>query len=560
MNVIEALVVTLNLDAKGYTSGSDKARKSLKDTGDEAARVAKDMEARGAQAAQFFAKVRNEALSMLAVFTAGMGIKSFTENTITSASNLGRLSDNLEMSTELLTAYQRAAERAGGTVEGMTAQIKESQQEVANYKAGFAPSAAMKEFFNQGGTEKDLKNGTTYLMARSKIIADLYKKNPGTGAFFAGKMGISEDTFNPLKQGPEAFLALVEAQKKHSALSRQDAAELQKLHNEYLDFRDTVKDVATSILVKLAPTLEKLLDQFNRLALWIEAHKEDLKQWLEKSIPLIERFIASFKNGDFDPIIDGIKGVGNALLFVVKTLGQAIDLWNKWNNKKDRPPAKGVSSGWWGRFGKKEDMDAADDRDGIKRAPSRMASGKIAYPSNPTSAARLRTKDAKFGLPEGTLYSMWMQESGGGKNMLSPKGAKGHFQFMDATAKQYGLKDPFDFEESSEAAGRMMRDLMKQYGGNLQKSLAAYNGGSGNLAKYGMGGMSQESLNYIAQVTGRMGPRQPAGNTSTSTSEIHIQKIEINTQATDAAGIAQEIKFNLERNLLPTLSYRGGPG
>lgn len=558
MNVIEALVVTLNLDAKGYTAGSKQATKSLKDTGDEAARVAKDMEARGAQAAQFFAKVRNEAISMLAVFTAGMGIKSFTENTVTSASNLGRLSDNLEMSTELLTAYQRAAERAGGTVEGMTAQIKESQQEVANYKAGFAPSAAMKEFFNQGGTEKDLKNGTTYMMARSKIIADLYKKNPGTGAFFAGKMGISEDTFNPLKQGPEAFLALVEAQKKHSHLSRQDAAELQKLNNEYLDFRDTVKDVATSILVKLAPTLEKLLDKFVKLAEWIEAHKDDIKQWLDNAISMIERFIASVEKGDFNPIIDGITGIGNALAFLVKTLGQAIEQWDKWNKK--RAPAKGVTSGWWGRFGTIEDMDAADDRDGIKRAPSRMASGKIAYPSNPTSAARLRAKDARFGLPEGTLYSMWMQESGGGKHMLSPKGAKGHFQFMDATAKAYGLKDPYDFEESSEAAGRMMRDLMKQYGGNLQKSLAAYNGGSGNLAKYGMGGMSQESLNYIAQVTDRMGPRQTAGNTSTSTSEIHIQKIEINTQATDAAGIAQEIKFNLERNLLPTLSYRGGPG
>ncbi|ALS64953.1 hypothetical protein AT395_08135 [Pandoraea apista] len=42
------------------------------------------------------------------------------------------------------------------------------------------------------------------------------------------------------------------------------------------------------------------------------------------------------------------------------------------------------------------------------------------------------------------LVSVWAQESGHGADMLSGAGAKGHFQFTEATAKQYGLDDPND--------------------------------------------------------------------------------------------------------------------
>ena len=54
------------------------------------------------------------------------------------------------------------------------------------------------------------------------------------------------------------------------------------------------------------------------------------------------------------------------------------------------------------------------------------------------SKARFDELESKYGLPSGVLDSMWLQESGRGKNMLSSAGAEGHFQAMPDTAKEWG--------------------------------------------------------------------------------------------------------------------------
>jgi hypothetical protein len=89
--------------------------------------------------------------------------------------------------------------------------------------------------------------------------------------------------------------------------------------------------------------------------------------------------------------------------------------------------------------------------------------------------------ESRFGLAPGTLDSVWNIESGRGKSMLSPAGAKGHFQFMDATARQYGVSDPNDLSQSATGAAKYLHDLMGHYEGDLRKALAAYNWGAGNL-------------------------------------------------------------------------------
>lgn len=115
----------------------------------------------------------------------------------------------------------------------------------------------------------------------------------------------------------------------------------------------------------------------------------------------------------------------------------------------------------------------------------------------------LRDLEKMYKLPAGILDRMWLRESSRGKNMLSPKGAKGHFGFMPATAAQYGIfGKENDFNASSAAAARKMSDLLKEYNGDLVKATAAYNWGDGNLNKYGLGGMHKETRDYVQAVAG----------------------------------------------------------
>lgn len=111
--------------------------------------------------------------------------------------------------------------------------------------------------------------------------------------------------------------------------------------------------------------------------------------------------------------------------------------------------------------------------------------------------------EQKNGLPPGLLDAVWSAESSRGENMQSPKGAQGHFQFMPATAQQYGLTDPNNLQQSATAAARMLSDMMQQTG-SVPGALAAYNWGIGNVQRKGMDAAPSETRNYIQKVTSNM--------------------------------------------------------
>lgn len=68
-------------------------------------------------------------------------------------------------------------------------------------------------------------------------------------------------------------------------------------------------------------------------------------------------------------------------------------------------------------------------------------------------------KAAQYGVPADALRRTAMLESGGNPNAKNPgSSAGGLFQFIDSTAKAYGLRNRFDVNEASDAAARLMRD------------------------------------------------------------------------------------------------------
>lgn len=142
--------------------------------------------------------------------------------------------------------------------------------------------------------------------------------------------------------------------------------------------------------------------------------------------------------------------------------------------------------------------------------------------------------ESLYRLPEGLLKSVAITESGGNQFAMSGAGAKGLFQFMDGTARDMGLRgnDVFDPMKSAEAAARYLNQLLKQNGGDLSKTLASYNWGIGNVQRYGMDLMPQETRNYIPKVMSNM----PGGSAQLS------QETTINIYgANDPASTGREV-------------------
>lgn len=119
--------------------------------------------------------------------------------------------------------------------------------------------------------------------------------------------------------------------------------------------------------------------------------------------------------------------------------------------------------------------------------------------------------ESLYQLPAGLLKSVAITESGGNQFAISGAGAKGLFQFMDGTARDMGLRgnDVFDPEKSAQAAAKYLSQLLRQNGGDLSKALASYNWGIGNVKRYGMGLMPQETRNYIPKVMSNMPTSAP---------------------------------------------------
>ncbi|MGQ0979457.1 tape measure protein [Acinetobacter baumannii] len=92
--------------------------------------------------------------------------------------------------------------------------------------------------------------------------------------------------------------------------------------------------------------------------------------------------------------------------------------------------------------------------------------------------------ESKYNLPAGTLSALHMIESRGNARAYNKTtGATGGFQFLEGTAKQYGVKDRYDLAQSAEGAGKYMSYLLKLFKGDLEKAVRAYHAGEGNVQK-----------------------------------------------------------------------------
>lgn len=106
----------------------------------------------------------------------------------------------------------------------------------------------------------------------------------------------------------------------------------------------------------------------------------------------------------------------------------------------------------------------------------------------------------RYGLDPALLAAMVKVESGFDPRAVSPAGAKGLLQLMDATARALGVQDPFDPAQNLEGGARYFRQLLERFGGDVRLALAAYNAGPGAVQRAGGIPPYPETQRYVELV------------------------------------------------------------
>lgn len=639
MNVVDALVVTLGLDASGFTKGQKDASAALKKTNDDATRTAKEMELRGKQAAQFFGQIKNQVVGLLAVFTAGKGLSSFVSDVVASDAAVGRMAKNIDMSTETLSAWQGVAERAGGSSAGITGSLKAMAQQMAQISITGTPGAQVLQSLAMAGINiSKYFDKATSSSERLLMTSDAFKGMDAARAQALGAgMGFDEGTVNVLMQGRQAVQALLAEQEKIGVTNEADAKSAQQLQAAWRALGQASTDLGRKILTSLSPYIQMLGKALLQLSEWAATHRpmveamfiglaatvtafavalaaplagiatlaagigvavaaiavlyDDWKTWINGGQSAFGGFWQFFADkwasisGVVTPVFDSLKkvfvdwvaGVEDLLKLVVSLFtGNGDDIRKAWSALvgdlgkyftdwidliKNLGPAilaafktafsvafdwvKGRAKAVWNAITGKHDAESSEPPSTAPTSPGKPAGASVLAEAMQAAKA----SESKYGIPAAVTMAQFALESGNGVHM--PAGSNNPFgikakagqPYVEAQTNEFingkmervtqrfakfdSLADAFDSHAkllataSPYAAARTHENDPKAFANALT-------------------GVYATDPQYGAKLNAIMA-RNNAGGGSTSTSDVKIAQINVQTQATDAKGIAKDI-------------------
>lgn len=264
--IIDTLIVKLGLDSKDLTSKGGSASKTLK-----------GLESSGKSASASIDGLTRSVGSFLAVLGGTVALKAFVENTIASSAALDRLSKNLGINVQELSAWGNAVEEMGGSAKGLQGTL--SMLSAAQTELQYTGTSALIPYFNTLGIAVADAGGKVRPVNDLLLdIAERFQHLDRPTANNLGKMmGIDQDTLNLLLQGRREVEAMISRQKQFNAVSKAQAEESAKLQRSIIGLKQSFTALGRDLLQQASPAIEKMLSVLSGLANWVQNNKEFIK-------------------------------------------------------------------------------------------------------------------------------------------------------------------------------------------------------------------------------------------------------------------------------------------
>ena len=114
-------------------------------------------------------------------------------------------------------------------------------------------------------------------------------------------------------------------------------------------------------------------------------------------------------------------------------------------------------------------------------------------------AETIRNAAAKYGVDSRLVSAVAEAESGFDQSSVSGAGAIGIMQLMPETASNLGV-NPYDAQQNIEGGAKYLSQMLKTFGGDVRKAVAAYNAGPQAVIDHNGVPPYSETQNYVNTV------------------------------------------------------------
>jgi|GEM_PF-3062803 len=291
------LVIKLLLDSRGVAAGSAASQQSLNQVSGAANRAGNDMRnatgqgTKGLNEVSAAAKKTGDSIQgaadkggsaferltgivgkALAVIGGAAFLKNTAAQYFANADAVGKLSKSLSQNTEDMQAWGQAAAREGGSVEAFYGTLDTfggKVREAAKTGGGEAASVLRKLGISpkENGQVKD----TTQLLLE---MADAMKGMSQQQAFDYGKqLGIDPGTIMLLQSGRREVESLVKRQKELGVYTKEDAEIAAKANNAFMDMGQAWQGVAAVFMRVAGPALTWLAEKLTTITIWVRKNE-----------------------------------------------------------------------------------------------------------------------------------------------------------------------------------------------------------------------------------------------------------------------------------------------
>jgi hypothetical protein len=420
---------------------------------------------------------------------------------------LGRTAYYTGMSARELDAWRGAVKSAGGTAEGFEASVKGIQAAFQALRYGQGDAKVAGIFKSFGIAYADAEGKARPMKDVLLDLASVFNKmKPQDQLYLAQQLGLDEGTLNLLRQGKAEVQSLYDTMYKASGVTDKNIEAATKLQKRYALLKQEISGVSEALFGKLVPALERTLD------LMIKIFQQTDKSKGAKSIASGDWWGASFELSatDFAKALV-LKAQGKSNEEIAKAL-QGQEPTKTEQSASGKAPASGAPRGI------------------RNNNPGNLRYGEFAQRMGATGQ-----DDKGF-----AVFSDMKTGSNAGLELLKSYMRRGY----DTIEKIISRWAPANENDT----GAYIAAVSKSLGVGSKQKL-----NDQQLAELSQAIFSHENGPGYRQL---VGAGVGAGNRgqSNTTVETKINTINVQTAATDANGIARDMKQSLQENQLVTAS------